>query len=231
MSGIIDQWGLVSVEGRAEGNIMTGFMRTRPDFANKHNDIYWDNASLVAISSSPPTAEPPTNTLEPVAGSPQGTNTLVAEQTPIASTPTPQITTSAIAFKPPSPTHSPPATDLSVPTLTPKPTITPGPVKSATHKATVVLTEAVTTITPASSPDTSTSSPAELAERSQSTPDPTVTGAGRIESPGSDIQQEESRKLDDRETKPYFLFFFLIGLAIAVGIVVITQIIRRNRTG
>lgn len=66
-----DSWGQLAVEAVAQADIITVFMRSEPNAPVKHNDTYWDDAALVAISGngvpSPPTAtpggpEPPTAT-------------------------------------------------------------------------------------------------------------------------------------------------------------------------
>jgi hypothetical protein len=226
MSGVIDQWGQVSVEGRAQDNIITVFMRTRPEFANKHNDMYWDNAALVAISSSPPTPYPPTNTVDSDSELRQATNTLTAENTPIATRSTPEITASSASStssKTPSPTHSPSATD------TPKVTKTPKPTQTLSHTATAVPTEsAQATATPTFTPIATSAGSVVMG---QYTPDPRVITTRSTKSPGPDIQQEENRKANDRDANSNVVFLFVIGLAIAIGYVVISRIVRRNRAG
>jgi len=84
MSSLIDQWGMMTVEATAANNIITVFMRTTPDFDNKHNDMYWDNASLIAVALPPPTPAPPTITPIPVTPSPvPPTATPQAPDTPV----------------------------------------------------------------------------------------------------------------------------------------------------
>ncbi|MCB0029980.1 MAG: hypothetical protein KDE28_18825, partial [Anaerolineales bacterium] len=61
MNAVIDQWGYMVVEATAQNNVITVFMKTSPDFANKHNDTYWDNANLIVAGQAPP----PTNTPAP----------------------------------------------------------------------------------------------------------------------------------------------------------------------
>lgn len=117
MSSIIDQWGAVSIEAVAQNDIITVFMRTSPDFANKHNDIYWDNASLVAVG---PAAPPPTNTPLPITATPL----------PPPPTTTPDIPPTATSAPPsstPTLTVTPQATDMPSPTVTSTPTHTPEP--------------------------------------------------------------------------------------------------------
>lgn len=69
-----DSWGQLSVEAVAQSTTVTVFMRSEPNFPVKHNDMYWDDALLVAVDQgpvpSPPTATaavppPPTATCAP----------------------------------------------------------------------------------------------------------------------------------------------------------------------
>jgi LysM repeat protein len=66
-----DSWGQLSVEAVAQNTIITVFMRSEPNFPIKHNDIYWDDAVLVAVDGGgapvPPTSPP--NTPVPTATS------------------------------------------------------------------------------------------------------------------------------------------------------------------
>jgi LysM repeat protein len=63
-----DSWGQLAVEAVAQNHIITVFMRSRPEFPVKHNDMYWDDAVLVAVGEGgvplppPPTPIPPTAT-------------------------------------------------------------------------------------------------------------------------------------------------------------------------
>jgi hypothetical protein len=125
MHNHVDRWGEISVEAVAENNVITVFMRTNPDFANKHNDMYWDNASLVAIEPAPPTPLPPTDTPAATATAPPATATLMA-------------------------TATPPATDTPVPTNTPPP---PSPTATAIP-ATATATETATAVSVAAPTDT-----------------------------------------------------------------------------
>jgi hypothetical protein len=54
-----DSWGQLSVEAVAENDIITVFMRSEPNFSVKHNDMYWDDAVLVAVSGSGSAPPPP----------------------------------------------------------------------------------------------------------------------------------------------------------------------------
>ncbi len=223
MSGIIDQWGQVSVEGRAQDNIITVFMRTRPEFANKHNDMYWDNATLVAISSSPPTPYPPTDTVDPASEPRLATNTQSAENTPIATRSTPEMTASAAVPKTASPTRTPSATDTPKATKTPKPTQTRNPTSTGVPTESVQETAAPSFTPPAAS--------AGLVVTGQNTPDPYALTARSTKSPVTDIQQEDNRKANDRAANSNYLFLFVVGVAIVTGFVVISRIFRRNRAG
>jgi hypothetical protein len=141
MGGHIDRWGEISVEAVAQNNTITVFMRTNPDFATKHNDMYWDNASLVAIEPVPPTPLPATDT-------PAAAATTPATATE-AATPLPTATPVATATVPAT------ATATAVPTDTPLPsatavTATDTPAPAAT--ATVAATETPAAATAVASP-------------------------------------------------------------------------------
>ena len=72
MNNVVDQYGLMTVQAVAQSNTITVYVRTSPDFANKHNDIYLDDASLVIAGQPLPTSIPaPTAT--PVTQPPSGT--------------------------------------------------------------------------------------------------------------------------------------------------------------
>ncbi len=124
MDQVIDGWALMSIEAEAQNEVITVYLRTNPDFANKHNDIYIDDASLVAVSPPPPT---PTATAPPPTASPIPSATLPPTATvppPTATQPPPTETL------PPSATPVPPtATD----TKTPSPTATERPSPTTTH--------------------------------------------------------------------------------------------------
>ncbi len=57
-----DSWGQLAVEAVARDSTITVFMRSEPNFSVKHNDMYWDDAVLVAVaggSSAPPPPSSP----------------------------------------------------------------------------------------------------------------------------------------------------------------------------
>ena len=53
-----DQWFQMSVQATASSNNVTVFVRTAPTFPVKHNDVYLDDAELVAVGAQPSTATP-----------------------------------------------------------------------------------------------------------------------------------------------------------------------------
>ncbi|MGD2079261.1 MAG: hypothetical protein PVH18_12815 [Chloroflexota bacterium] len=146
MSGVIDQWGLMTLEATAENNIITVFMRTNPDFANKHNDMYWDNAGLEAVAPAPPTA-PPSPTAAPATNTPTTTSTSPLTDTP-AATDTPQATATITRMPSSTPTEEA-ATPTATATASPTPTTTSTPVPSRTPEPTLTPTS---TRTPTASP-------------------------------------------------------------------------------
>ncbi len=58
-----DSWGQLVVEAVAQSDVITVFMRSHPNWPVKHNDMYWDDAVLVAVGAgdvpAPPTATQP----------------------------------------------------------------------------------------------------------------------------------------------------------------------------
>ena len=72
-------------------------------------------------------------------------------------------------------------------------------------------------------------SPAALAARGIETPEATVAPEKETNKPGPEIEQNEERQSKEREANSSLLFIFTIGLAIAVGYVVFTRVIRGNR--
>jgi hypothetical protein len=133
MSAIIDRYAPVSVEATAQSDVITVFMRTSPDFANKHNDMYWDDASLVAVAPPGPTQPPPTDTPGPPTSTPEASATSPPSETPIptntipppTATPTLLATDTPLPSDTPTVTLAPPASDTPSPSETPIPTTTP----------------------------------------------------------------------------------------------------------
>jgi hypothetical protein len=131
MASIIDQWGMLSVEATAINDAVTVYMRTNPEFANKHNDMYWDQASLEVIGPPEPTPIPPTATPGPATNTPEATNTPMATNTlPPTNTALPSNT----------PTSEPEPSATAEPTETRTPTASPVP---ATDTPTILPTNTV----------------------------------------------------------------------------------------
>jgi hypothetical protein len=105
----LDAWQLVTVEARATSSSVTVFTHSAPPWPSKHNDVYYDDASLIVVAAP----APPTNTPRPVR--PRATSTPVLPTATPTNTPT--IT--------PTPTNT--ATPTPVHTATPLPTHTPTP--------------------------------------------------------------------------------------------------------
>ena len=60
-----NQWVQLKVTATAQSSTVTAFIRGAPLYRVKHNDSYWDDASLVASSPPPPPSTPPTPTRSP----------------------------------------------------------------------------------------------------------------------------------------------------------------------
>ncbi len=73
-----DTWGQLSVEAVAQKDTITVFMRSQPEFTVKHNDMYWDDAELVAVGTGALPAATPTR-------KPAGTPTQMPAGTPAPS--------------------------------------------------------------------------------------------------------------------------------------------------
>ena len=55
----LDEWAQFEVETVAVGSVVTVFTRSAPEYPTRHNDVYWDEASLTVIASAPePTPAP-----------------------------------------------------------------------------------------------------------------------------------------------------------------------------
>lgn len=105
----LDNWSAFAVEAVARNNKVTVFTYSAPDYPTKHNDVYWDDASLTVVAQP----IPPTSTPRPY---------VPPTRVPSTPTSTPTIT--------PTPTNTPTATPVNTPTptVTPTPTFTPTPV-------------------------------------------------------------------------------------------------------
>ena len=149
MDCIIDQWCPLTLDVTARNSTITVYIRSSPDFANKHNDLYFDNASLVAVGPPPP---PPTSTRDPNAPTntpvPPTETPVTPTETPLPATDTPAPTETPVPTETPAPTETaPPPTDTPAPTEMPAPpTLTSAPptAPAATAVAAVVATAAPT---------------------------------------------------------------------------------------
>ncbi|MDJ0755923.1 MAG: hypothetical protein QNJ45_20520 [Ardenticatenaceae bacterium] len=154
MDQAIDGWAYMSVDAVAQNETITVYLRTSPDFANKHNDIYIDDAQLILVSDAPPPPPPPTATVPTVeAAEPTSSPTAAAASATATSPPptatataeptaTPTVESTATATVEPTataiPTNTPSATPTEPPTQTPVP-----PTATAEPTNTVTATVAV----------------------------------------------------------------------------------------
>ncbi len=159
MTSILDKYGEVSVEATAQNSVITVFMRTNPDFAVKHNDTYWDDASLVLVGPPPPPTQPPTNTPAPTntVGPATQTAQALATDTPLpspAASNTPELTDTPAASPTASPTRAPTNTPLPTATLVPSATDTPAATDTPEATETAAGTEvaAAPTTAPSTTP-------------------------------------------------------------------------------
>ncbi|MCB0027948.1 MAG: LysM peptidoglycan-binding domain-containing protein, partial [Anaerolineales bacterium] len=53
-TSVYDAYALFTVEARAQGSSVSVWTFSSPDEARKHNDVYWDDATLEVIGSAPP---------------------------------------------------------------------------------------------------------------------------------------------------------------------------------
>jgi hypothetical protein len=146
-----DQWTLFQVDATAQNSTVTVFTYSHADWFDSvfriHNDVYIDDASLIALNETP--APPPTATSAP----PMDTPVSAPEDTPA-----PEPTSSS-----PTATPQPTATATMTPTVTS--TSTPLPSPTATATATASPTP---TLTRTSAPPTPTT---------RATPSPTAVPA------------------------------------------------------
>jgi hypothetical protein len=114
----LDAWQQFSIEATAAGDKVTVYVWSAPQWPTKHNDVYWDDASLTVVAAPVPTA---TNT-------PRATRT--PTRVPATMTPAPTPTETLTPTVAPTPTNTPTSTPVNTatPTMTPTPTLTPTPV-------------------------------------------------------------------------------------------------------
>jgi hypothetical protein len=110
----LDRWELMSVDARATGSSVTVFTYSAPPWPTKHNDVYYDDASLILVAAP----AQPTNTPRPYR--PPATATPVPPTA--APTETPTITPTPTNTATPTPVHTATPTPTNTPTVTPTPT-------------------------------------------------------------------------------------------------------------
>jgi hypothetical protein len=118
-----DHWELFTVEAVAQSDRVTVFTRSRPVFAIQHNDVYVDEASLIAVGRAPAQASPTSAS--------RATRASAATRTPTP-TPTRTVTPSRTPFHVPTRTRTPTPTATFTPSATPLPTSTPTATATAT---------------------------------------------------------------------------------------------------
>ncbi|MFZ5915317.1 MAG: SH3 domain-containing protein [Chloroflexota bacterium] len=74
-----NQWVFLQVEAVAQAGTVTVFLRGEPQYRMKHNDAYWDDATLTVQSPPTPTPRPPTPTPRPPTPAPTATPTPVPD--------------------------------------------------------------------------------------------------------------------------------------------------------
>ena len=205
MSSVIDQWVLINVETTAQNDIVTVFMRTNPDFANKHNDMYWDQASLEVVGPPEPSPLPPTDTPGPPTATPQVTHTILPTSTPI----------------PPQPSDTP------TPTIEPTATVTLRP--TDTETATAFPTPTVS-VTPTPLPATVTSTPAAT-ETEEPTPTAQKTQVAVISPASPNEPTDDGQSTADTDDNQTLSLIALtgIGILIILTIALILYLFRQAR--
>jgi hypothetical protein len=118
-----DHWELFTVEAVAQSDRVTVFTRSRPVFAIQHNDVYVDEASLIAVGRAPAQGSPTSTS--------RATRASAATRTPTPS-PTRTATPTRTPFHVPTRTRTPTPTATFTPSATPLPTSTPTATATAT---------------------------------------------------------------------------------------------------
>lgn len=186
----IDQWGLMTVDVVAKSDTITVYMRSTPDFANKHNDIYVDEASLIEVGGAPaqpvqpaPT-QPPAPTQSPAQPQPTSVPPTAVPTTP----PTRQPTATPEPTQEPSPQPTATATATSTHTPTSEPTqthtATPEPTATATTTPTAEPTAIAQLPDPTNEPDPTATAPPPTAETNP--PNPTSSPSSTTSPPAED---------------------------------------------
>lgn len=126
MDQVVDDWSQLVVEASARESTVTVFVRTRPDFANKHNNIFLDDASLESVLPPESTATATASEAAPVESS---TDTPL-ELPEVIITASPTVTVQAATLQPvdtATEVDTPPTTEEVVATEEPpvQPTVQP----------------------------------------------------------------------------------------------------------
>lgn len=209
MWDVIDRWHFMAIDVTAESSTITVYIRSNPQYATKHNDIYLDAAQLISLGPPPTNTPAPTNT-------PWPTNT--PTNTPIPPTSTPVTPTNTPTNTPIPPTNTP-----VWPTNTPWPTATSVPPTNPPPQATAVPPTA-TLIPPPDTPIPATDTPEpteEVVEEATQVPAtdappptdtpavtntplqiPTVTPQPATVTPIPVVTQEEVASVDTSNVEP-----------------------------
>ena len=79
-------WIQLSISARAEADAVTVFLRGQPEFRNRFNDSYWDDACLTVVPPTPLPTSPPRATNTPtITPTPTQTATPLPTATPVTS--------------------------------------------------------------------------------------------------------------------------------------------------
>jgi hypothetical protein len=115
----LEEWVLFEVEAVAIGSSVTVFTRSAPQYPTKHNDVYWDQASLVVTAHAP----------TPTATADKQARQVIVYKSPAdtpTSVPTPRdMTDGRATVASPNPTASPTLSPTSTPTVARTPVPTP----------------------------------------------------------------------------------------------------------
>lgn len=106
-----DEWYLFGVDATAKNTTITVFTRSHPQLAWKHNDVYVDDASLIAIAANAPPLATVAETLRPANAPTVAITQSIITQVGATATPGPSLTPSNTP-KPPTPTWPPTSTPL-----------------------------------------------------------------------------------------------------------------------
>lgn len=199
MQDVIDDWSQLGVEAIARNSTVTVFVRSRPEFANRHNYVFIDSASLQAVAAATPTptaTATDTATATPTVEPPTLTPTVsLTVEVATTSTATPTIVVTETVSEEP-PTATPPTTSAGAVETTPTrpaPTNTPDVAEEGTQPpapATPVTVETATaTALPAETPATPVSANTVTAPAATATP---ATGVETAAAPTTTLSAQST---------------------------------------